>query len=97
MIKAELRETVCGLIITVKGHAGYSKYGNDIVCAAVSSLILTLANHLESSKTAFIKVEKGYAELHSSKKEDYKLFLFVFKGIEMISRLYPKNVSVLMK
>ena len=33
--------------IEVKGHAGYDEYGRDIVCAAVSSLTLNMANSVE--------------------------------------------------
>lgn len=31
-------------IITIKGHANYSEYGKDIVCASVSSIITTVVN-----------------------------------------------------
>lgn len=31
----------------VQGHAGYAKKGKDIVCAAVSSLVITTVNALE--------------------------------------------------
>jgi len=33
--------------IEIKGHAGYGEYGQDIVCAAVSSLALNMANSVE--------------------------------------------------
>ena len=32
----------------VSGHAGYAKKGKDIICAAVSSLVITTVNALES-------------------------------------------------
>ena len=34
--------------IEVSGHAGYDEYGRDIVCAAVSSLTLNMANSVEA-------------------------------------------------
>jgi len=34
--------------IEVKGHAGYDEYGRDIICAAVSSLTLNMANSVEA-------------------------------------------------
>ena len=33
--------------IEIKGHAGYGEYGQDIICAAVSSLALNMANSVE--------------------------------------------------
>ena len=33
--------------IEIKGHAGYGEYGQDIICAAVSSLSLNMANSVE--------------------------------------------------
>ena len=32
---------------TCKGHAGYAEHGNDIVCAAVSMLVINTINSLE--------------------------------------------------
>lgn len=34
--------------ITVDGHAGYAKTGNDIICAAVSTLAENLVNSLDA-------------------------------------------------
>ena len=33
--------------IEIKGHAGYGEYGQDIICSAVSSLALNMANSVE--------------------------------------------------
>lgn len=40
------RESITGL--KVCGHAGYAKYGSDIICAAVSVLMTNLLNSLEA-------------------------------------------------
>ena len=40
MIKVELKEN----LITIKGHAGYDDKGKDIVCASVSSIVITTIN-----------------------------------------------------
>ena len=34
--------------LTVSGHSGYAESGQDIVCAAVSTLVTTCANAMES-------------------------------------------------
>lgn len=54
----EYREFVCD------GHAGYDAYGKDIVCAAVSMLVINTVNSLEEIAGEKIEVEtdeaKGY-------------------------------------
>ena len=41
------------------GHAGYGEYGQDIVCAGVSALVLTIANSLEAYTPDRIRTETG--------------------------------------
>ena len=38
-----------GTALTVRGHAGFSRYGSDIVCAAASMLAFTLAAAIEET------------------------------------------------
>ncbi len=38
-------EKCCGF--RMEGHAGYAAYGNDIVCAAVSALVINTVNSIE--------------------------------------------------
>ena len=40
MIKVELKDN----LITINGHAGYDDKGKDIVCASVSSIVITTIN-----------------------------------------------------
>ena len=49
--------------IIVKGHAGYAEAGQDIVCAAVSVLTITLINGLEAVA--------GIQELHRETRAGY--------------------------
>ena len=54
MIEASVMRTVwndgkTGYEVKAKGHAGAEKYGQDIVCAAVSCLMQTLANEVEEA------------------------------------------------
>lgn len=57
MIEATVMRTVwndgkTGYEVKAKGHAGAGKYGQDIVCAAVSCLMQTLANEVEEAARA---------------------------------------------
>ena len=80
----------CGFVC--KGHAGYSVSGKDIVCAAVSALVINTANSIETltkSKVS-MKVEEddGFIQFDfvSSEKEKTNLlmesFILGLKGIQ---------------
>ncbi len=49
MIKVSIHKNKNGQIIGFRclGHAGYAKSGSDIVCAAVSALVITTMNSIE--------------------------------------------------
>ena len=49
-----------------KGHAGYAEEGQDIVCAAVSALIITTVNSLDEFTDEKIEVDEddGYVSIH---------------------------------
>jgi len=48
MIEVNVVRDNCGFIrqITIKGHAGFAEYGNDIVCSAVSAVAYTAVGAL---------------------------------------------------
>ena len=46
-----------------KGHAGYADSGKDIVCAAVSALIITTVNSLEAFTEDEIDLEEKSGEV----------------------------------
>ena len=49
-----------------RGHAGYAEEGQDIVCAAVSALIITTVNSLDAFTDEKIEVgeDDGYISIH---------------------------------
>ena len=49
-----------------KGHAGYAEEGQDIVCAAVSALIITTVNSLEkfTDDKFDVQEEDGFVSIH---------------------------------
>ena len=49
-----------------KGHAGYAEAGQDIVCAAVSALIITTVNSLEkfTDDKFDVKENDGFVSIH---------------------------------
>ena len=66
MINAEFlwKKDPVAFRVTVKGHADTGKYGEDVVCAAVSALVQTLANKVQMAMrtggaTGMIRLEDG--------------------------------------
>ncbi len=49
-----------------KGHAGYAEAGQDIVCAAVSALVITTVNSLERFTDDKFEVQEneGFVSIH---------------------------------
>ncbi len=50
MIRITIKKNSYGVYngFLVKGHAGYGEYGKDIVCAAVSVLVINTINSIET-------------------------------------------------
>ncbi|MBQ4561438.1 MAG: ribosomal-processing cysteine protease Prp [Clostridia bacterium] len=72
------------LSLTLMGHADYAPYGQDIVCAGVSTLVYTLINACRceiSGETVRVK-------------DDRRLYDAVLQGLFMISEKFPKNLRV---
>ena len=92
--------------ISVKDHAGYAGYGQDIVCAAASVLITTCANALETvagvspithvdERTAEIQVTlpKGLSE---PQHHDAQIILRTTEqGFRDIAQQYPRNLQII--
>lgn len=85
-------------LITIDGHANYAPYGQDIVCAAVSTLTQVFIASVEEltpdtikSSLAAGKVVIRYGNL--SEKAQTLLNSF-FIGLEMIANSYPENVQM---
>ena len=57
MIKVDLTKDK---LITISGHSGYEERGKDIVCASVSSIVITTINAIiEIDRENAISLEKG--------------------------------------
>ena len=70
MINVSIYNTADGLItgFKVAGHAQYSEYGSDIVCAAVSALVINTINSIENFTSDKFNIEQdeneGIIEFH---------------------------------
>lgn len=77
--------------ISAHGHAGYAPLGQDIVCAAVSSLLCTLALCDE------VEAEQGEGTLRlSAEATEAVCYLFraIAAGLAELAVQYPSHVSL---
>ena len=83
--------------ITVTGHAGAGKPGEDIVCAAVSILLNVLAELLadENSADLQVRMEPGDAEiLHRGiSYEGSMAYNYFGTGINKLCEEYPQYIQ----
>lgn len=84
--------------MTCKGHAGYADAGEDIVCAAVSMLVINTVNSLEALTSAKMQVhteeESGTIDLKF--QEDLEsggrlLMDSLVLGLESVVRQYGRQ------
>lgn len=84
--------------IIIKGHADYDDYGKDIVCASVSSIVVTTVNAiLEIDRDAVIyKEEKDILTIELLKQDEIiiKLINNMINLLKELSNNYPKNIKV---
>ena len=94
------------LTVKITGHAGTAPAGQDIVCAAVSTVYQWLIFSLEElsdQKDCVKKLEytqePGDCRLYTVPKECGRIpvrqrFLFAREGFELIADNYPENVKL---
>lgn len=90
--------------VQVLGHACYSKYGKDIVCAAVSSALQMLINGLVEVLKINCKLEQNENEIflelctqnNSAQFNAGQAFIESFcLHLKILSKSYPKTIDVI--
>ena len=82
--------------LTLAGHAGYAPAGRDIVCAAVSALVLALAERLqEKNLVRELIMRPGYVRI-AMRGADREAEL-VKCGLRQLERRFPQCVEVIEK
>ncbi len=91
MIRIEVNRKKDGSPISLvsKGHAGYSEEGSDIYCAAVSALLINMANSIETFTDDPFSEEEGdgYLKLEfpdGAGKDTKLLFNSLLLGLKQI-------------
>lgn len=110
MIEASVMRTVwndgkTGYEVKAKGHAGAGRYGQDIVCAAVSCLMQTLANEVEEAARAGLVALGAVAHGEGWMKVEVTPTCescdmveawveLVQDGLDALAESYPENVEL---
>lgn len=97
MIQIREKKSVNGNIIGfhLSGHAGFSQYGTDVVCAGVSALVINCINSVEEfTDTEFDLIqneEDGLIDFTCKEPVDEKALLLIqstLYGLSQISESY---------
>ena len=110
MIRATVARTVwasgvTGYEVKAEGHAGAGEYGQDIVCAAVSVLLQTLANEVvEAARAGLLAVGvvaqgDGWMKVEATPTAQTQDMVeawveLVQDGIDALAESYPENVEL---
>ncbi len=86
-----------------EGHANYAPKGSDIVCAALSCLLRTVLEQLQSQKTLVVKTDipdrgmLAFSVEEFSKDDEFLLKYvsdFLKTGIGQLVQEFPEHISL---
>ena len=92
--------------LTLEGHACSDAFGKDLVCAAVSALLLTLETNMEQMhrkgqlRSARVHLEPGNARLRCTPRKEHRpeaeaVFDHICLGFQMLAKRFPGYVCYL--
>ena len=93
MIKVEVSKDK----INIVGHAMYDDYGKDIVCAAVSSIIITTVEGIAKIDKSAIDINQNDSlTIIINKHDDItdKLINNMLTLLQELVKKYPKNIKI---
>lgn len=98
MTEITYRPDEFGLSLT--GHAGYSKAGQDIVCAGISALMYAVPASLRNREIRYyldLNEPDGYVSIKAYPEAEQRypctvVFDTVAEGLKLLSDNYPDNV-----
>ena len=93
--------------VDISGHAEHGKKGEDIVCAAISTLFYTLAQALypyndKTEDGIDFRDEDGNGHLSCKPKPEYVnnitlIYWTILSGFELVAENYKENVNFLVE
>ena len=87
--------------ISILGHAMYDEYGKDIVCASVSTLVISTVNNILSINDKTIKVEQNDCKIiieYILKDNIIDILINnMISNLNTLANNYPKNIKIIDK
>ncbi len=87
--------------ISILGHAMYDEYGKDIVCASVSTLVISTVNNILSINSNTIKVEQNDSKViieYIIKDSIIDILINnMISNLNTLANNYPKNIKIIDK
>lgn len=87
--------------ISILGHAMYDEYGKDIVCASVSTLVISTVNNILSINSNTIKVEQSDSKViikYILKDNIIDILINnMISNLNTLANNYPKNIKIIDK
>ena len=87
--------------ISILGHAMYDEYGKDIVCASVSTLVISTVNNILSINDKTIKVEQSDSKIiieYILKDNIIDILMNnMISNLNTLANNYPKNIKIIDK
>lgn len=94
-----IKVNVSNNLITITGHANFADYGKDIVCASVSSIVITSINAALRIDNNSIEYKEDTNKLTIEVKSDDKNVLLVIENmlmmLEELALTYKKNIKII--
>ncbi len=93
MIRGEFKKKY----IKISGHANFNNYGNDIVCASVSSIIYTTVNailNIDSRAIKYTDNKDFIIEVLKDNEIVNKLIDNMYCLLKDLEEQYPKNINI---
>ena len=85
--------------ISILGHANYADYGEDIVCASASSIVICSVEAIANFDTDAIDIKQSNDKLDIIiNKEDnitQKLVNNMLNCLKELEKKYPKNIKII--
>ena len=95
MIKVTYYEEHDEISMKVKGHADYAPYGEDVVCAAVSTLAQTLLAYLNIDNEKFdYSMREGLIWAYAKGSNVRTAFHVIMAGFHLIEENYPDYLTI---
>ncbi len=99
MIKAKFTKNVDDSIeLLIEGHALFGEYGKDVICGAVSSIVIGGLNALTDISNFDVVIKEGFVKVQSKNKiseEDKIVINTILIQLETIEEKFPNYIKVI--